>query len=72
MSQSLNSAVNEGEDYVEAIVTHLSYFALMGEPAPAFWEQPIPLWLFITSLILIVAIAGIGVHIARKKGKSAQ
>jgi iron complex transport system substrate-binding protein len=64
---TLNSAVNDGEDYVEATVTHLSYFALMGEPAPAFWEQHIPLWLFITSLILIVAIAGAGVYIAHKK-----
>ncbi len=68
---TLNSAVNEGEDYVEATVTHLSYFALMGEPAPLFWDYPIPFWLFITSLILVAAIASIGVHIAHKKGKSA-
>jgi iron complex transport system substrate-binding protein len=66
----LNSAVNESENYVEATVTHLSYFALTGEPAPAFWEQRIPLWLFVTSLILIITIVGIGVYIAHKKGKS--
>lgn len=63
---ALNSAVNERENYVEATVTHLSYFALMGEPTPPFWEYPIPLWLFITSII-VVAIVGIGARIARKR-----
>ncbi|MBS7612724.1 cobalamin-binding protein, partial [Candidatus Bathyarchaeota archaeon] len=45
---ALNSAVNEGENYVEATVTRLGYFALMGEPTPSLWEHPIPFWLFIT------------------------
>jgi hypothetical protein len=38
----------------------------MGEPTPPFWEYPIPLWLFITSII-VVAIVGIEARIARKR-----
>jgi hypothetical protein len=68
----LNSAVNKEGDYVETTVTYPGYFALMGVPAPAFWDHPIPLWLYIISLILIIAIAGVGVHMAHKRGMRAQ
>ena len=67
-----NSAVNKEEDYVEATVAHLSYFALMGEAAPALWNYPIPLWLYLTSLIVVIGVASTAAHMTRKKGESAK
>jgi len=68
----LGSAINEDANYVEATVTHLSYFALIGEPVPTFWEQPIPLWLFIASLVIVAVITYTGVYAVQKRGKSAR
>lgn len=65
---ALDSAVNRDMNYVEAVVTHLSYFALMGEPTP-FWEQPIPLWLFISSLIILGAIAFTWAYISYRRAR---
>jgi len=55
----LPSFVNTNEGYVEALVTHLTHFALMGkpllEPQPqSFLESSYPLWLVI---VLVVAVA---------------
>ncbi|MEM3816198.1 MAG: cobalamin-binding protein [Candidatus Bathyarchaeia archaeon] len=71
---ALNSAINRGEKYVETVVTNLSYFALMGEitPPTPFWEQPISLWLFVASLIVVVAIfVGTYVALTYRKTKGA-
>lgn len=68
---ALNSAINKEAKYVEALVTSLSYFALMGEAVPQlpFWEQPLPLWLFIVSLMVMAIIAYTGTYIAYKRVK---
>ena len=55
----LPSFVNTNEGYVEALVTHLTYFALIGEPLlepqpQPFWKSSYPLWLVI---VLVVAVA---------------
>ena len=62
---ALNSAINRDEKYVETVVTNLSYFALIGEitPPTPFWEQSISLWLFVASLIVVVAIF-VGTYVA--------
>ena len=65
--KAINSAVNKEEDYVEATVAHLSYFALMGETAPAFWNYPIPLWLYLISLIVVIGVASAAAHIRYKR-----
>lgn len=67
---SCNSIVNKGENYVEGLVTHLSYFALMGEPELPFWELPVPLWLSILMLVIAATIAGTGAYVARKRYES--
>jgi iron complex transport system substrate-binding protein len=64
---TLNSAINEEENYIEATITYLSHFALMGEPIAPFLEYSIPLWLFIISIIVIIMIVGIWVRITYKK-----
>ncbi|MDH7476824.1 MAG: hypothetical protein QHH17_00365 [Candidatus Bathyarchaeota archaeon] len=40
----LETFVNRNEDYAKAVVTHLTYFALAGEPKPSIWESQTPLW----------------------------
>jgi len=65
--KAMNSAVNKEEDYVEATVAHLSYFALMGETAPAFWNYHIPLWLYLTSLIVVIGVASVAAYISGKR-----
>jgi iron complex transport system substrate-binding protein len=67
-----NSAVNKDENYVEATVTHLSYFAVMGETTPPLWNYPIPLWLYLTSLIVVIGVAGVAAYITHRKGESAK
>lgn len=68
---ALNSAINSEAKYVEAMATNLGYFALMGEvvPQPSLWEQNIPLWLFVTSLALVVIVASAGAYIAYRRAR---
>jgi len=70
---ALNSAINRSERYVEAVVMHLSSFALMGESIPPlpFWEQNIPLWLFVASLIIVVIVSTMAYMTRRRARVSA-
>jgi len=71
----LSSALNEEGKYVEATVMHLSYFALMGKPAPPPpppWASPVPLWLLVSSTVVVAAAAGLLARIAIKRGGPAR
>ena len=58
---SLNSAINKDDNYVEALVMHASYFALVGEVEPPLWMLPVPLWLFIIIWAVVTVIVSVGV-----------
>jgi len=62
----LESVINKDEGYVKAVVDHLTYFALIGEPQPDVWQTPIPLWitLVITLILLLTCVA---VYITSRK-----
>ncbi|MGY0288741.1 MAG: ABC transporter substrate-binding protein [Candidatus Methanodesulfokora washburnensis] len=67
---ALTSAVNKDGRYVEALVTGTGSFMLAGKPLPPIWEQPIPLWLFISSLLVcIAASAAIGAYFGLRSGR---
>jgi iron complex transport system substrate-binding protein len=69
---SLNCVVNKDENYVEAFVLHLSYFAFMGEPEVPIWVKPVPLWLVSTTTIISMVLVGAGTYLAvRKRRESA-
>jgi iron complex transport system substrate-binding protein len=66
----LSSALNEAGNYVEATVMHLSYFALMGKPAPPPpppWASPVPLWVAVTSIAAGAVAAGVVGALAVRK-----
>lgn len=52
----LESVVNKNEGYVKAIVDHLTYFALIGEPKPDVWGTPIPLWAVLVVAAVILSL----------------
>jgi iron complex transport system substrate-binding protein len=67
---ALSSALNEEGKYVEAVVTHPSYFALMGKPAPPPpppWASPVPLWLLVASIAAGAVAAGVVGALAVRK-----
>ena len=63
----LETFVNRNEDYAKAVVTHLTYFALAGEPKPSIWESPTPLWLALIAVVVISLITSIITYMALKK-----
>lgn len=63
----LETFVNGDEDYAKAIVTHLTYFALAGEPGPSIWESPTPLWLSLILVVVAFLIASIVTYVASRK-----
>jgi hypothetical protein len=64
---TLNCFVNKDENYVEAIVLQLSYFALMGEPETPIWTKPMPLWLVSAITLLAIALVGAGSYVMLRK-----
>lgn len=63
----LESFVNQREGYVKAIVSHLTYFALMGEPQPNIWEAPIPLWTALTVVVVILLLTCVAAYVISRK-----
>ncbi len=63
----LETFVNRDENYAKAIVTHLTYFALAGEPRPSIWESPTPLWLALIAVAIISLITSIITYTALRK-----
>jgi iron complex transport system substrate-binding protein len=64
---SLNCVVNKDENYVEAIVFELSYFALMGEPETPIWAKPVPLWLVSVTTLVAIALVGAGTYTVMRR-----
>ncbi|MEM0058186.1 MAG: cobalamin-binding protein [Candidatus Bathyarchaeia archaeon] len=52
----LDCWMNSQANCVEALVTHTSTFALMGESPPPVWQTPIELWLVIATVTVIALI----------------
>lgn len=71
---ALNSALNREAKFVESTVMHLSYLALIGEtaPRPPPWEQPIPLWIFVVSLVVVASVAFVGAYTAYRRVRGAR
>ncbi|MBS7641018.1 cobalamin-binding protein [Candidatus Bathyarchaeota archaeon] len=71
---ALNSALSKETNLVESTVMHLGYFALMGESAPQLppWEQPIPLWIFVLSLVAVASLAFVGAYAAYRRVRGAR
>jgi hypothetical protein len=61
----INTQINTTEHYVWATVSHLSIWALMGQPSLALWEQP---W-FLPSIVIIVAVVLISIAVVFLKKK---
>jgi hypothetical protein len=62
---AINTQINTTEHYVWATVSHLSIWALVGQPSPALWEQP---W-FLPSIVIIVAVVLISIAVVFLKKK---
>ena len=63
--EAIDTQINTTEHYVWATVSHLSIWALMGQPLPALWEQP---WFLISiAVIIVVVIIATLLGLRRKK-----
>jgi len=63
--EAIDTQINTAEHYVWATVSHLSIWALMGQPLTTLWEQP---W-FQTLIVVIIAIVIIAVLLGLRRKK---
>jgi len=66
---AIDTQINTEEHYVWATVSHLSIWALAGQPVPPLWEQP---WFLASIVVIIVIIVGAVLLALRRKKQPPQ